>query len=319
MGRRKLTTSAVIDQIKLVHGEKYSFDKFVYTGNQNKAIVTCSVHGDFTIRPNDLKQGYGCKKCGVESRNIKKTLTQDEVIDQIKLVHGEKYSFERFVYTGNQNKSIVTCSIHGYFTILPNNLKQGYGCKNCGMESRKFKNTRTQDEVIDQIKLVHGEKYSFERFVYTGATNKVIVTCKIHGDFTIRTDSLKNGSGCSGCAKSGFDSSKDGSFYIQKLFDNDIFIGVKIGITNRNPEQRMRQQSLKSIYRHELFTNIRDNGIIVQKLERMVKKKFTKFRANILRESMEDGWTETYSKESLFYIVPYIDVQYKLLKEKAVN
>ena len=315
MAGRKLTQDEVIQQIKLVHGEKYSFEKFVYGGTHIKSIVTCTKHGDFTISPSHLKQGKGCKKCSVES----KTLTQYEVIEQIKLIHCEKYSFEKFVYIGNKNKSIVTCPVHGDFTISPNHLKRGQGCKKCAVESRTINRTLTQYEVIEQIKLIHGEKYSFEKFVYTGSQNKSIVTCPVHGDFITKPNYLKKGHGCSGCAKYGFDSSKEGSFYIQKLFDNNTFIGVKIGITNKKPEQRMRQQSNRSIYRHELFTNIRDSGIIVRELERRLKKKFTKFRANILRESMEDGWTETYSKESLFYIVPYIDEQYNLLKEKAVN
>ena len=312
---KTLTQYEVIEQIKLIHCEKYSFEKFVYIGNKNKSIVTCPVHGDFTISPNHLKRGQGCKKCAVESRTINRTLTQYEVIEQIKLIHGEKYSFEKFVYTGSQNKSIVTCYIHGDFITTPDVLKKGSVCKKCSVESK----TLTQYEVIEQIKLIHGEKYSFEKFVYTGSQNKSIVTCPVHGDFITKPNYLKKGHGCSGCAKYGFDSSKEGSFYIQKLFDNNTFIGVKIGITNKKPEQRMRQQSNRSIYRHELFTNIRDSGIIVRELERRLKKKFTKFRANILRESMEDGWTETYSKESLFYIVPYIDEQYNLLKEKAVN
>ena len=46
MGRKK-TSAEIIELAKTVHGEKYSYDKFVYNGMLSKSIITCPIHGDF--------------------------------------------------------------------------------------------------------------------------------------------------------------------------------------------------------------------------------------------------------------------------------
>lgn len=58
--------------------------------------------------------------------------------------------------------------------------------------------------IINRFKEVHGEEYNYDKVVYNGSTNKVTITCPVHGDFDqIVTDHLK-GHGCPKCTMGEF-------------------------------------------------------------------------------------------------------------------
>jgi len=59
---------------------------------------------------------------------------------------------------------------------------------------------KTTDEFITEAKARHGGKYGHDKTIYTGAGDKVIITCLTHGDFEqIASDHLR-GHGCPKCA-----------------------------------------------------------------------------------------------------------------------
>lgn len=41
----------------------------------------------------------------------------------------------------------------------------------------------TQQEYIDKVNFIHNNKYEYSKTIYTGNKNKLIITCKEHGDF----------------------------------------------------------------------------------------------------------------------------------------
>ena len=49
---------------------------------------------------------------------------------------------------------------------------------------------KTQDEFISDINRVHGERYDYSKAVYVNNRSKVILKCKLHGEFLIRPNSL---------------------------------------------------------------------------------------------------------------------------------
>lgn len=57
-----------ITQATAIHNNKYAYDKVVYTRNQDKVIITCTEHGDFSQTPNDHLRGRGCPTCGLTFR-----------------------------------------------------------------------------------------------------------------------------------------------------------------------------------------------------------------------------------------------------------
>lgn len=63
-----------------------------------------------------------------------------------------------------------------------------------------MKRNRTTEEFIQESKEIHGEKYEYLKSEYSKRKSKVIITCKIHGDFNQTACSHLSGSGCDKCA-----------------------------------------------------------------------------------------------------------------------
>ena len=61
--RKKFETN-FIEKLKQVHNESnYTYHKLNYINRRNKVLVTCEIHGDFSIKPLKLASGSGCPKC----------------------------------------------------------------------------------------------------------------------------------------------------------------------------------------------------------------------------------------------------------------
>lgn len=54
-------------------------------------------------------------------------------------------------------------------------------------------------EFISDSRLIHGDFYDYSKVEYNGATGKVTIVCPIHGEFTQRPSSHRNGAGCKKC------------------------------------------------------------------------------------------------------------------------
>lgn len=67
---RKLTTNDFIKRSKLVHGDRYLYDKSVFTISSEKIIITCRKHGDFNQIPRNHTSGKGCPKCKGDNVSI---------------------------------------------------------------------------------------------------------------------------------------------------------------------------------------------------------------------------------------------------------
>ena len=50
------------------------------------------------------------------------------------------------------------------------------------------KQSKTLSEFISEAKEIHGDKYTYEDVIYTNTSTKVVVKCKIHGNFKITPD-----------------------------------------------------------------------------------------------------------------------------------
>lgn len=59
----------------------------------------------------------------------------------------------------------------------------------------------TTEEWVTKARAVHGERYEYARTDYTGALNKVVVTCAEHGPFDQVANTHLRGKGCPACAR----------------------------------------------------------------------------------------------------------------------
>lgn len=62
-------------------------------------------------------------------------------------------------------------------------------------------NKLTQEEFIERAKKVHGDKYLYDKTIYSGALKAVTISCPVHGDFQQRAATHLNGSGCMLCSQ----------------------------------------------------------------------------------------------------------------------
>jgi hypothetical protein len=60
----------------------------------------------------------------------------------------------------------------------------------------------------DKIAEVHGDTYNYDKVMYMSTNSKVIITCKIHGDFAQTMHSHLNGNGCPTCGALSISKSK---------------------------------------------------------------------------------------------------------------
>lgn len=121
-----------------------------------------------------------------------KKLSQEEVIDRCKKVHGDKYDYSKVSYINARTRITVICKKHGEFkTFLSVHAIQGSNCPTCS--------EITTEEFIAKANKRHNFKYDYSKSIYTGAVNKVIVTCKTHGDFLVQAHGHVRLTGCKQC------------------------------------------------------------------------------------------------------------------------
>jgi hypothetical protein len=182
-----------IKKFREVHGDTYDYSKSVYHSSSEKIIIICKIHGEFEQTPNSHKCGFGCAKCSGRG------LSEQEYIKKFKKVHGDDtYGYSKFIYSGDYVKSIIICKIHGEFEQTPNSHKNGHGCAKCAGHGLNMQ------EHIKKFREVHGDTFDYSKSVYRSSSEKIIIICKIHGEFEQTPSSHKNGQGCQKCAGFGF-------------------------------------------------------------------------------------------------------------------
>jgi hypothetical protein len=87
---------------------------------------------------------------------------------------------QKTIYENNLKEVVIVCKEHGEFLQLPKTHKKGTGCYYCGLLKRA--NSNTNKFIIKAIE-IHGDKYDYSKVKYVKAREKVIITCKEHGDF----------------------------------------------------------------------------------------------------------------------------------------
>ena len=136
-----------------------------------------------------MNSKQGCSKC---AGNINKS--SQEFIEEAIKIHGDKYDYSKVDYKCANAKIIITCKIHGDFEEKPYCHLNGNGCYMC-CKNHKLNTI----EFIEKAKLIHGDKYDYSKVDYKYNDEKVIITCKIHGDILQTPNHHLQGSGCGKC------------------------------------------------------------------------------------------------------------------------
>ena len=185
-----MDTKEFIDRFKFIFGDKYDVSNVEYINSHSKVSIICPVHGEFWAEPHNLLKGRGCPKCAGKYK------TTDDIIREFKDIHGNKYNYSKVVYTKAKDKVCIICPIHGEFWQSPNHHLRGDGCPLCAGKGM------TVDELKRRCKQMYGDNISLDKAIYKSAKEKIIVTCKKHGDFEITPDNLLRGHSCPKCKSS---------------------------------------------------------------------------------------------------------------------
>ena len=192
-GNMKKTTEQFITEAKQVHGDKYDYSKVNYINRETNVTIICPEHGEFEQLPSNHLKGEGCPYC------TGKMTTEMFISDAIK-VHGNKYDYSKTdLNVRDENGRVcIICPEHGEFWQYTHVHKKGCGCPYCAGNAKK-----TKEQFIEDSRKVHGEKYSYEKFIYEGNHKKGIITCPIHGDFVMTPNKhIISKQGCPYCNES---------------------------------------------------------------------------------------------------------------------
>jgi hypothetical protein len=122
-------------------------------------------------------------------------LTQTDFIKRARGVHGERYDYNQAVYVGANLNLTIICREHGQFEQTPSNHFAGKGCLACaGLKPYTLKSFTVKSCSI------HGEKYNYSRVKFVNVLTKIIIGCRIHGDFEQTPSKHMGGSGCTRCS-----------------------------------------------------------------------------------------------------------------------
>ena len=112
-------------------------------------------------------------------------LTQKEVLERFKKVHGDEYDYSLVDYKGQGKKVIIVCRVHGDFPQEPVSHWLGSGCPDCGNIKKGISQRKTKEKFIERSNVLHNNFYGYEKVEYVNNVTNVIIICPKHGEFYI--------------------------------------------------------------------------------------------------------------------------------------
>lgn len=293
--KQSYDTSTYVKKAEEVHGNTYDYSLVDYKRSNMSVDIICKDHGVFSQTANRHLQGHGCPKCGAKSKTKK---TTESFIQECKELKTVEYDYSKVDYKGNKEPIVIRCVKHDvWFSQAPITfLKSDYPCPECLTEHRRELKYTTEEAYLERANEVHNNLYfDYDFSDYNGLHSKIKYECEHHGLVRQNANSHLRGVGCPNCTQHGFKKDKPATFYIQVLKENNIPKYIKFGVTNKDLNTRMRQQSNRSIFEHELVKEyLFEDGTKALQIENHVK--YT-FKDNglccVTKREMEDGYTET--------------------------
>ena len=116
-------------------------------------------------------------------------------VNKAKSFHNNIFNYDKVVYVNSNSKVIITCKEHGDFAQVPQDHLRGNGCVECNGRKKI-----TKQEFIEKSNKIHKHNYNYDKVIYVNKIEKVIITCKSHGDFLQIPSNHLKGHGCMECS-----------------------------------------------------------------------------------------------------------------------
>lgn len=201
-----MNTEEFIKKAKEIHKDEYIYDKTVFVDWDTKVTISCKEHGDFEISPrHHIYRKQGCNLCRGRHISESKRYSQEEIIEEFKKIHADKYIYSNVVYNGIDTEVDIICKKHGVFKQTPyNHIHKKCGCPVCRYENLSKKYRFSINELLNRFREKHGDKYEYPFLKEEYINNRSIITivCPIHGKFKQMVIKHLQGQGCSYCNES---------------------------------------------------------------------------------------------------------------------
>jgi hypothetical protein len=195
-----LKSQEVISKFGKIHGDRYDYSEVEYITAKTKVVVICRTHGEFLITPNNHLSGGNCPKCS--GRGFSNQEAIQRFIASAISIHGDRYDYS--LVESTKGNISIRCKTHGIFLQSKTvHITNKSGCPQCGRMTTTLKTLLSKEKFIEKSKGVHGNRYSYEKVIYSGAHKKVTIGCATHGDFQVTpANHWSNGVGCPSCLAS---------------------------------------------------------------------------------------------------------------------
>ena len=90
-----------------------------------------------------------------------KKLTNIEIIEKFKEVHGDKYDYSLVDYVNRHTTVGIICSEHGVFNQTPGNHLKGQDCPSC-----KGRTPYDTEKFVKEALAIHGSALDFSKVNY---------------------------------------------------------------------------------------------------------------------------------------------------------
>jgi len=202
-GSTKKTTGQFVEDARIIHGDKYTYENCSYVNSHTNVSIKCSHHGAFEQSPTAHLSGRGCPTCGQKTITNKARMHTTDVLGLLNKQSslGGDVIFDEGAYWSMNDKMGITCSIHGKQIprIVTSMLTSKHPCLKCSEPLRNDGITGSQFQTKLDDKF--NGKYEVELFDYIGGKTCVNLNCSIegHGMFSIQASYLHKSRGCPKC------------------------------------------------------------------------------------------------------------------------
>lgn len=190
------TLEVFLKQASGIHGAVYDLSKVVYATSKTKVEIVCRDHGSFWVIPNNfISNKSGCPQCGRTLVGQRSRHDRESYLARFREAHGNKFKYGEIDYSGPVATIVVTCPDHGDFKTIVAGHVNGIGCAKCHFgiyDGPTFK------AMADGV---HGDRYDYSNAEYTRCNEKVVIRCRVHGDFKqAPSEHVHQSQGCPRCA-----------------------------------------------------------------------------------------------------------------------
>jgi len=165
MAFKSFTQEDFIAKARSVHGDTYDYSKVAYTGCNDKVVINCRVHGDFTQKPFLHNTGQGCNLCGYEKTKGVRDPARAKALDEgCKTYTGSACKHGHTTRYAKNNACVECSSAQRAKWIKDNKDKYKELCKSKAAlrcSRRKEASHCLTKEMKDQVKNI----YSYARYL----------------------------------------------------------------------------------------------------------------------------------------------------------